>query len=192
MANRRLSGSFPVSTHKEIRMPTEPYIGQIMAFGGNFAPQGWALCDGSLLPISQYDALFSLIGTTYGGDGQTTFAVPDLRSRAALHQGQGPGLSSYSLGQSGGAEAVTLTENQLSPHSHPAMGHSGAGDNAHPAGAVWATSSTNLYTAGAAANAAMDATSIAPSGGSQPHDNMLPFLTLNFCIALEGIYPSQG
>lgn len=173
-------------------MPTEPYIGQIMAFGGNFAPQGWALCDGSLLPISQYDALFSLIGTTYGGDGQTTFAVPDLRSRAALHQGQGPGLSSYSLGQSGGAEAVTLTENQLSPHSHPAMGHSGAGDNVHPAGAVWATSSTNLYTAGAAANAAMDATSIAPSGGSQPHDNMLPFLTLNFCIALEGIYPSQG
>ena len=173
-------------------MPTEPYIGQIMAFGGNFAPQGWALCDGSLLPISQYDALFNLIGTTYGGDGQTTFAVPDLRGRAALHQGQGPGLSSYSLGQSGGAEAVTLTANQLSPHSHPAMGHSGAGDNVHPAGAVWAGSSTNLYTAGAAANAAMDATLIAPSGGSQPHDNMLPFLTLNFCIALEGIYPSQG
>lgn len=173
-------------------MPTEPYIGQIMVFGGTFAPQGWALCDGSLLPISQYDALFSLIGTTYGGDGQTTFALPDLRGRAALHQGQGPGLSGYSLGQSGGEEAVTLTANQLSPHSHPVLGHSGAGDNAHPAGAVWAASSPNLYTAGAAANAAMDATLIAPSGGSQPHDNMLPFLTLNFCIALEGIYPSQG
>lgn len=173
-------------------MPTEPYIGQIMAFGGTFAPQGWALCDGSLLPISQYDALFSLIGTTYGGDGQTTFALPDLRGRAALHQGQGPGLGSYILGQSGGAEAVTLTVSQLPPHGHPVLGHSGAGDNAHPAGAVWAASSTNLYTAGAAANAAMEATSIAPSGGSQPHDNMLPFLTLNFCIALEGIYPSQG
>ncbi len=173
-------------------MPTEPYIGQIMAFGGTFAPQGWALCDGSLLPISQYDALFSLIGTTYGGDGQTTFALPDLRGRAALHQGQGPGLGNYILGQSGGAEAVTLTANQLPPHSHPVLGYSGGGDNAHPSGAVWAASSTNLYTAGAAANAAMEATSIAPSGGSQPHDNMLPFLTLNFCIALEGIYPSQG
>lgn len=173
-------------------MPTEPYIGQIMAFGGNFAPQGWALCDGSLLPISQYDALFSLIGATYGGDGQTTFALPDLRGRAALHQGQGPGLSSYSLGQNGGVEAVTLTVSQAPPHSHPVLGHSGAGDSPHPAGAVWAGSTVALYTAGAAANAAMSASSISPSGGSQPHDNMLPFLTLNFCIALEGIYPSQG
>lgn len=173
-------------------MPTEPYIGQIMAFGGAYAPQGWALCDGSLLSISQYDALFSLIGTTYGGDGQTTFALPDLRSRAALHQGQGPGLSSYVLGQSGGAETVTLNVGQLPPHSHPALGNSSAGTGPNPAGAVWASSPANIYAAGAAANAAMSATAISASGGGQPHDNMLPFVTLNFCIALEGIYPSQS
>lgn len=173
-------------------MPTEPYISQIMAFGGNFAPLGWALCNGSLLPIAEYDALFSLIGTTYGGDGQTTFAVPDLRGRAALHQGQGPGLSNYVLGQNGGAEGVTLSASQLPPHSHPVLSNSGAGTGPSPSGAVWAGSPVNIYTAGAAANAAMDATSIAPSGGSQPHDNMLPYLTLTFCIATEGIYPSQG
>ncbi|HSN77590.1 MAG TPA: tail fiber protein [Anaerolineae bacterium] len=173
-------------------MPATPYIGQIMAFGGNFAPQGWALCDGSLLPISQYETLFSLIGTTYGGDGQNTFALPDLRGRVPLHQGQGPGLSSYSLGQSGGAEAVTLTTGQLPAHSHPAQGHSGAGDTPNPAGAVWAGSPNNIYTAGATANTAMAATSISASGGSQPHNNMLPYLTLTFCIATEGIYPSQS
>lgn len=173
-------------------MPATPYIGQIMAFGGNFAPLGWALCNGSLLPISQYEALFSLIGTTYGGDGQTTFALPDLRSRALLHQGQGPGLSNYVLGQSGGAEAITLTTGQLPPHSHPVLGNSGAGTSANPSDAVWAGSPANIYTAGAAANAAMSATAISASGGGQPHDNMLPFETLNFCIALEGIYPSQG
>ncbi len=173
-------------------MPATPYVGQIMAFGGNFAPQGWALCDGSLLPISQYETLFTLIGTTYGGDGQTTFALPDLRSRAALHQGQGPGLSSYVLGQSGGAEEVTLTVGQLPPHSHPVMGNSGAGTSPSPSGAVWAGSPVSIYAAGAAANAAMAATSISASGGSQPHDNMLPYLTLNFCIATEGIYPSQS
>lgn len=173
-------------------MPATPYVGQIMAFGGNYAPQGWALCDGSLLSIDQYQVLFTLIGTTYGGDGQTTFALPDLRGRAALHQGQGPGLSSYSLGQAGGAEAVTLTVGQLPPHSHPVLGNSGAGTSPNPSGAVWAGSPVSVYTAGAAANAAMNATAVSASGGSQPHDNMLPFLTLNFCIALEGIYPSQG
>ena len=173
-------------------MPATPYIGQIMAFGGNFVPQGWALCNGSLLPISQYDALFSLLGTTFGGDGQTTFALPDLRGRAALHQGQGPGLSSYVLGQSGGAEAVTLTMGQLPPHSHPVLGNSGAGTSSNPSGAVWAGSPVNVYAAGAAANAAMSATAISASGSGQPHDNMLPFETLNFCIALEGIYPSQS
>ena len=173
-------------------MPATPYVGQIMAFGGTFAPQGWALCDGSLLPISQYETLFTLIGTTYGGDGQTTFALPDLRGRAALHQGQGSGLSSYVLGESGGAEAVTLTVGQLPQHLHSAMGNSGAGTSPSPSGALWAGSPTNIYTAGAAANTAMSATSISVSGGSQPHDNMLPFVTLNFCIAFEGIYPSQS
>ena len=173
-------------------MPATPYVGQIMAFGGTFAPQGWALCDGSLLPISQYETLFSLIGTTYGGDGQNTFALPDLRSRVPLHQGQGPVLSNYVLGESGGAEAVTLTVGQLPQHLHSVMGNSGAGTSPSPSGALWAGSPTNIYTAGSAANAAMSATSISVSGGSQPHDNMLPFVTLNFCIAFEGIYPSQS
>ena len=124
-------------------MPVEPFIGQIMAFGGNFAPRGWALCDGSLLPISDYDVLFSLLGTYYGCDGQTTFALPDMRGRAALHLGQGPGLSIYYiLGQSGGAEEVTLAVSQL-PHSHAAMSNSGPGTSPNPGGAVWAGSPTN-------------------------------------------------
>ena len=173
-------------------MPAQPFIGQIMVFAGNFAPQGWAQCNGQLMPISQYDALFSLIGTTYGGDGQTTFALPDLRSRVPIHQGQGAGLSNYSLGENGGAEAVTLLTTQLPVHTHPAMGNSDAGTNTDPTGGVWASSPTNMYIAGASANTNMNPTSISGSGGGQPHDNMLPFVTLNFCIALEGIYPSQS
>ena len=173
-------------------MSATPYIGTIMLFGGNFAPAGWAQCDGQLLPISQYDALFSLIGTTYGGDGQTTFALPDLRSRVPLHQGQGPGLSSYIIGQNGGAEAVTLTGGQMAAHSHPALGNSAAGTSNTPAGNVWAVNPTSIYISGASANTTMNPAAIANNGGSQPHDNMLPFSTLNFCIALEGIYPSQS
>ena len=173
-------------------MSTEPYIGTIMLFAGNFAPSGWAQCDGQLLSIDQYTALFSLIGTTYGGDGQTTFALPDLRSRVPVHQGQGPGLSSYVVGEYGGAEAVTLTPGQMAAHSHPALGNSGAGTQNSPGGGVWAGSSLNIYSAGASANAAMSPTAITTSGGGQPHDNMLPYTVLNFCIALEGIYPSQS
>jgi len=173
-------------------MATDPYIGTIMVFAGNFAPAGWAQCNGQLLPIGQYDALFSLIGTTYGGDGQTTFALPDLRSRVPIHQGQGSGLSNYSLGENGGLEAVTLQSNQIPAHSHPAMANSGAGTSMDPAGGVWAGGPTSMYIAGASANTNMNPTSISGSGGGQPHDNMLPFLTLNFCIALEGIWPSQS
>ena len=173
-------------------MPAEPYIGQIMPFAGTFAPSGWALCDGSLLPISQYSALFSLVGTYYGGDGQTTFALPDLRSRVPIHQGQGPGLSSCVIGENGGGETVTLLTTQLPVHTHPAMGNSAAGTSADPTGGVWASGPTSTYIAGASADTNMNPTSISGSGGGQPHDNMLPFLTLNFCIALEGIYPSQS
>jgi microcystin-dependent protein len=173
-------------------MSTEPYIGTIMLFAGNFAPQGWAQCDGQLLPISQYDALFSLIGTTYGGDGQTTFALPDLRSRVPVHQGRGPGLSSYTIGENGGVESVTLTAGQLAAHTHPALGNSGAGTQNSPAGGVWAGSSVSIYSAGASANTAMSPAAVSNSGGSQPHDNMLPFTAFNFCIALEGIFPSQS
>ena len=173
-------------------MPAQPFIGQIMVFAGNFAPAGWAQCNGQLLPISQYDALFSLIGTTYGGDGQTTFALPDLRSRLPIHQGQGPGLSNYVPGENGGAEAVTLLTSQLPVHTHPALGNSDAGTSTDPTGGVWASGPTNIYIAGASANTNMNPASISGSGGGQPHDNMLPFVTLNFCIALEGIYPSQS
>lgn len=173
-------------------MSTEPYIGTIMLFAGNFAPLGWAQCDGQLLPISQYEALFSLIGTTYGGDGQTTFALPDLRSRVPLHQGTGPGLSSYVMGEYGGAESVTLMSSQMAAHVHPALGNSGAGTQNNPASSVWAGSSLNIYGPGASADATMSPTAITISGGGQPHDNMLPYTVFNFCIALEGIYPSQS
>lgn len=173
-------------------MSTEPYIGTIMLFAGNFAPLGWAQCDGQLLPIAQYNALFSLIGTTYGGDGQTTFALPDLRSRVPLQQGTGPGLGSYVMGENGGAESVTLTAGQIAAHSHQALGNSGSGTQNSPAGGVWAGSALNIYGAGASANAAMSPTAISTSGGGQPHDNMLPFTAFNFCIALEGIFPAQS
>lgn len=173
-------------------MPTEPYIGQVMLFAGNYAPEGWAFCDGTLMSINQYTALFSLIGTYYGGDGQTTFALPDLRGRAPLHFGQGPGLSSYSLGENGGAEMVTLFASQMPAHSHAVMGFAGGGTSAEPASNVWASGPASLYAAGAAADGILNPTVISPSGGSQPHDNMPPFLTLNYCIALEGIFPSRS
>ena len=173
-------------------MPTEPYIGQVMIFAGNFAPEGWALCDGRLMPIDQYTALFSLIGTYYGGDGQTTFALPDLRGRAPMHFGQGPGLSSYTLGENGGVEMVMLLSNQLPRHSHSAMGNSGAGSNADPAANVWASGSVSMYAADTAIDGVMSPVVISSNGGNQPHDNMPPFLTLNYCIALDGIFPSRS
>lgn len=169
-----------------------PYIGTIMPFAGNFAPAGWAKCDGSLLPIAENEALYALIGTTYGGDGQETFALPDLRGRVPLHQGQGRGLSINVIGEAGGVETVTLTTNQLPAHTHPVAANSGAGTSASPAGGVWAAGPANAYTASAAANTTMSGAAISASGGGQPHENMLPFLAVNFCIAVEGIYPSQS
>jgi len=163
---------------------SSPYIGEIRMFGGNFAPVGWLLCQGQLLPISQYDTLFNLIGTTYGGDGQSTFALPDLSSRLPVHQGSG-----FTLGQEAGAETVTLTTQQLPVHSHAPLGSSSAATSTSPAGAVWATWADKQYTSATPA-AAMHAAALAPSGGSQPHENMPPFLALNFIIATEGIYPS--
>lgn len=164
----------------------EQYIGEIRLFGGNFAPRGWAFCHGQLLSISQYDALFTLIGTTYGGDGQTTFALPDLRGRIPLHPS-----AAHPLGQRGGTETVTLTRSQLPSHSHTAGAQVDAGTQTSPAGAVWSQSNTNAYAA-VNANAAMSASAITTAGGSQPHDNMMPFLALNFIISLEGIFPSQN
>jgi microcystin-dependent protein len=166
---------------------SSPFIGEIRMFGGNFAPAGWAFCDGSLIPISENDALFNLIGTTYGGDGQTTFALPDLRSRIPLHVGPG-----FALGQSGGVETVTLTTSQIPAHSHVPQASTNTGTQISPQGGVWAGSSPTLNEyASVAPSLNMDPAAIGPAGGSQPHDNMVPFLAINFILSLFGIFPSQ-
>jgi microcystin-dependent protein len=170
---------------------SNPFIGEIRMFGGNFAPRGWAFCNGQLLAIAQNDALFALIGTTYGGDGQTTFALPDLRGRIPVHAGQGPGLSSYQLGQQAGTETVTLTQQQMPAHTHTAQAQSGAGNQAGPGGGVWASSAQNQFSANPP-NAAMNAAAIGSAGGSQPHENMAPYQVVSFIIALEGIFPSRN
>lgn len=165
-----------------------PYIGEIRMFAGNFPPVGWAFCNGAQLPISQYDALYNLIGTLYGGDGQTYFLLPNLQSRAPLHVG--PGIS---LAQMAGAEQVTLTTQQIPPHNHTPQGNSNSGNVNKPANAVWASSSMNVFTPNApVSNETFSAQAIDPTGQNQPHDNMLPFLAINFIIALFGIYPSPS
>jgi microcystin-dependent protein len=170
-----------------------PYVGEIRIFGGNFAPAGWAFCDGSLQSISQNQALYSLIGTTYGGDGVNTFALPNLVGRVPLCQGQGPGLSNYTIGQPGGLETVTLTTGQLPSHTHQAVGTVQGAAVSSPANAYWGNGSIqqNLYGPAASVNATMNAAAIANTGGNQQHDNMIPFLVLSLIIALDGIYPSQ-
>lgn len=172
---------------------SEPFIGEIKLVGFNFAPRGWALCNGQLLPIAQNTALFSLLGTTYGGNGQTTFALPDLRGRVPIHMGQGPGLSSRNIGESSGTENVTLGVSQMPSHTHTARGNTGLANKQSPVGAVNAvepTGQTATYS-NAAPNADMNPGAIASTGGSQPHPNMQPFLAVNFVIALEGIYPAR-
>jgi microcystin-dependent protein len=167
----------------------DPFIGEIKMFGGNFAPQGWAFCDGSLLPISQYDALFSLLGTTYGGDGQTTFALPDLRGRVPIHVN-----SAYPQGAQVGSETVTLTQDQMPAHTHLATALTNAGSANNPGGHVWAgsTTSDNRYIGSLNAAGTFNPAALQPAGGNQPHDNMQPYLVINFIIALEGIYPTQN
>jgi microcystin-dependent protein len=169
----------------------EPFIGEIRMVGFSFAPVGWALCNGQLLAIAGNDALFALIGTTYGGDGQTTFQLPNLQSRFPLHMGQGQGLSPYSLGQLAGTENVTLLANQIPAHGHTPLSNSTAGDQASPTNNFWAASAQQLYS-NAAPAAAMNTGLIQPSGGNQPHDNMNPFLVINFIIALNGVFPSRN
>jgi microcystin-dependent protein len=154
-------------------------------FAGNFAPAGWAFCDGSLIPISENDALFNLIGTTYGGDGQTTFALPDLRSRIPVHVGPG-----FALAQNGGAETVTLTVSQIPAHSHVPLAKSTQGGQSSPQNNVWALSGSNQFT-NVAPSLTFDPAAMGQSGGSQPHDNMVPFLCVNFILSLFGIFPSQ-
>ena len=170
---------------------SEPFLGMIIIVPYNFSPRGWAFCNGQILPIAQNTALFSLLGTTYGGNGQTTFALPDLRGRVPNSSGQGPGLSSYDLGQVGGTESTTLTINQMPSHNHTVQGSSQDADSGKPAGRVLANSSaTNFLTApdGTLMNQLM----INNNGGNQPFSILQPYLTLNFCIALEGIFPSRN
>jgi microcystin-dependent protein len=154
-------------------------------FGGNFAPRGWAFCDGSLLAISQNDALFALIGTTYGGDGQTTFGLPDLRGRLPVHQGSG-----FIIGQAAGTESVTLTVNQIPQHTHAVSARTSATAGS-PSGAMYGgNTTTTIYTA--TPSALMNAAMVGIGGGSQPHDNMMPYCVVSFIIALEGIFPSRN
>lgn len=159
-------------------------------FGGNFAPNGWSFCEGQLLPISEYTALFELLGTTYGGDGQSNFALPDLRGRVPLHQGTG--LSPYTIGQAGGVEQVTVTTNQMASHTHPVAASTASGSQQSPAGGILASSpSVALYNVNPPNNALASST-VGSIGGSQPHTNFQPYLCVSFIIALFGIFPSQS
>ncbi len=162
----------------------EPFIGEIRMFAGNFAPAGWAICAGQILPIAEYEALFVLIGTTYGGDGQTIFALPDLRGRVPVHQGAG-----FTLAKMGGAETVTLTTNQIPAHNHAALAHAGPASAVNPTSKVWAGGSQARYS-DQSPDVSMNSGALALDGGSQPHDNMPPFLAVNFIISLFGVFPS--
>lgn len=170
---------------------SEPFLGEIRMFAGNFAPRGWAFCDGQLLAVSSNDALFSLFGTIYGGDGRTTFALPDLRGRVPVHAGTGPGLSQRRLGSKGGEERVTLTANQLAPHNHKLTASSAdANAGVGPAGVLAVTRDNSYGTV--ASGGQLAAAAITAAGGSQPHTNMAPSLGLNYIVALVGIYPSRS
>jgi microcystin-dependent protein len=172
----------------------EPFLGQIQAFGFNFAPRGWATCDGQLMSISENTALFSLLGTTYGGDGRTTFALPDLRGRTMLHQGSGPGLSPRRMGEKSGTEHNTLNVNQLPAHGHgvnmPVSSEDATSDE--PGGNVLAVGGANLYHAGASAGSSYQGFNTGNAGANQSINNMQPYLVVNVCIALVGVYPSRN
>ena len=162
-------------------------------FAGNFAPEGWALCDGQVLQISQYELLFALIGNTYGGDGQTTFALPDMRGRVPISNGNSRTGQSYVLGQAAGTETVTLTQTQMPVHTHAANAQSEGGNITPPTSGFWArTAVTSYETPGATVLSGMNAQAIGVAGGNQPHENMMPFTTLSFIISLYGIYPSPA
>jgi len=170
----------------------DPFVAEIRIFPFNFAPKGWAFCDGQILPISQNTALFSLLGTTYGGDGKSNFALPNMQGNAPMHPGQGPGLSLHDLGETGGSETVSLLESQIPAHSHQMSVSSQLGTANDPTTQRFAMGDgNNLY--GSAANniVQMSGNALAPAGGDQPHNNMQPYLTLNFCIALQGVYPPR-
>jgi len=171
---------------------SNPFIGEVLAVGFNFAPVGWAMCDGQLLPIDQNTALFSLIGTTYGGDGVTTFALPNLNGRAANHKGQGPGLSNHTIGEQAGVEVVTLVTSQLPAHSHAMRADSALGTSDTPTGLYPAKNAAGAPSYGNDSSGLLGDAAIVSAGNNQAHDNMQPYLAMNFIIALEGIFPSQN
>ena len=173
----------------------DPFVAEIRIFPFNFAPTGWAFCDGQLLPISQNTALFSLLGTTYGGDGQSNFALPNMQGNAPMHPGQGPGLSLHDLGEVGGSDTVTLIQSEIPLHSHVLMGNTSTGTKSLPTGNSLArTSGATPYLPGNPSPqlAAMAPQTLAPSGGDLPHNNLMPYLGLNFCIALQGVFPPRS
>ena len=175
---------------------TDPFLAEIRMFGGNFAPRGWALCNGQLMSISQNTALFSLLGTTYGGDGKSTFALPNLQGSSPMQQGQGPGLSARYLGETGGEPYVTLIQSEMPQHTHTALAVDDAGDSTDPTGRTWAQAlqgrvGDKLYSVGQQPNMQMAPQAVLPTGGSQPHNNMQPYLTVTFIIALQGIFPQR-
>jgi microcystin-dependent protein len=169
----------------------EPYVGEIRMFAGNFAPNGWMLCEGQTLPISENEVLFQLIGTTYGGDGEETFNLPNLASRVPIHMGTGPNGTTYQLGEMAGTEQETLTVQQIPSHNHPATVSSGPGTGNAPAGNLTSQSASVKMYITDPPGGAMNAQAITPVGGSQPHENTQPFLCINFIISLFGVFPSQ-
>lgn len=170
----------------------DPFVAEIRIVPFNFAPTGWAFCDGTLLPIMQNTALFSLLGTFYGGDGRSTFALPDLRGRAPLFMGQGPGLSNYDLGQNGGQAAVTLIQSELPLHNHQVRANSGVASVDTPVNNVWASGARGRPLVYATSANTTSLQAFAMAGQSQPHNNRQPFLCLNFIIALQGVFPPRG
>lgn len=168
----------------------DPFVAEIRVFPFNFAPKGWAFCDGQILPLSQNTALFSLLGTTYGGDGKSNFALPNMQGNCSMHPGQGPGLSLHDLGETGGSETVSLLESEIPSHNHTMFANSTPATKSTAAGCSLARSAVgSLYDA--AGGKQLSDFCIAPAGGDQPHNNMMPYLTLNWCIALQGVYPPR-
>jgi len=171
----------------------EPFVGEIRMFGGTFAPAGWAMCQGQTMAISENDTLFNLIGTTYGGDGQETFQLPDLQGRCPVHAGQGPGISqTYALGEKVGVESVTLNTNQIPIHTHPMIASQAIGNVTQPTGNIMAQNNTISNYIEDVTDANFNANAVQPTGGSQPHDNMQPYLCISFIISLFGVFPSQS
>jgi microcystin-dependent protein len=178
--------------NQKILFMSTPFLGVVRVFAFNFPPRGYALCNGQLLAINTNQALFALLGTTYGGNGTTNFALPNLQGRAPIHFGQGAGLPSYALGQTSGAENHTLIATEMPQHTHQAVGSGNNADQTYPPGNTWAKNGSAAGFTNAAANGTMAAGSVSNAGGSQPHNNMSPYLVVNYSIALQGIFPSRN